>query len=356
MKVALVGLNQSGKSSLLSAISGKEPAPIGATHTEEAVVPVPDERLDWLTELYRPQRTVRATVDCLDLPGLSFLDDSSRTAARRLITQLRTIDMFVLVIRAFADESVPPYRSSVDPRRDVSELQTEFLLTDLELVITRIEKLEKDVKKASKSVERDKAELALQQRLQPVLEAGRPISAAIESEGDLEFVRALGFLTYKPIMVVVNTAEDDFDRVFDFSGILDSSVPVVSLCAKLECELTQLDAQSRREFMADLNIKEPAADKFVRSCYAAMGLISFLTVGEDEVRAWPIRRDLPALEAAGKVHTDIKRGFIRAEVMAYEDLRSLGDEKSMRAAGKMRLEGKTYVVQDGDIINFRFNV
>ncbi|NLF24106.1 MAG: redox-regulated ATPase YchF [Deltaproteobacteria bacterium] len=356
MKAALIGPSQSGKSTLFSAISGKAPAPSGATRLEEAVVAVPDTRLDWLTALYKPKSTVRASIDCLDLPGVSFLDEPGRSSARRLISQVKNSDMFVLVVRSFKNEAVPPYRSEINPARDIRELQVEFILTDLEQVTTRIEKLEKQLKLASKTKAQDEIELAVQLKLQAVLEEERPASAAGLSEQELEPVRSLGLLTLKPLMVVVNVGEDELTRKFDFSEWLDSSIPVLTVCAKLEHELAQLDQQSRIEFMTDLGIQESAADRFVASCYAAMGLISFLTVGEDEVRAWPIRRGTSALDAAGKVHSDIRRGFIRAETMAYADLHTLGDEKAVKAAGKMRLEGKTYIVQDGDIINYRFNV
>lgn len=356
MKVALVGLQQSGKSTILAAISGKEAAAAGSMQIDEAVVPVPDERLDFLTAMYQPKKTVHATVDCMDLPGLSFVDDSGRSAARKLISEVKTVDMYVLVVRAFADDSVPAYRGSVDPKRDINELQTEFLLADLELVTTRIDRLELALKKGSKSQEQDKAELAIQLKLQEALESGKPAHTARLEEKELELIRSLGLLTLKPIMVVVNAGEEDQGKEQDFSGAVDSSVPVLTLCAKLEKELSQLDEGSRAEFMADLGITAPAAHKFVTSCYSALGLISFLTVGPDEVRAWPIRCGITAVDAAGKVHTDIKRGFIRAETMAYEELKELGSEKAMRAAGRIRLEGKTYIVQDGDIINYRFNV
>lgn len=356
MKTALAGLMQSGKSTILSAISGKEPAPLGATNIEEAVVPVPDERLDWLTELYQPKKTVHATIDCLDLPGFSFTDEQGRAAARRLIDKVRTVDMFVMVVRAFEDASVPPYRNSVDPVRDLVELHTEFILADLELVTTRIERLEKEVHKPSKTQAQAKDELALQLKLQEALENEKPIRAVIENDKEFGLIKSLGFLTLKPYMVVVNVGEDELDRQFDFPNVLGSNIEIVTLCASLEDELRRLDADSRAEFMAELGIKEPAVNKFVRSCYSSLGLVSFLTVGKDEVRAWPIRDNTTALDAAGKIHSDIKRGFIRAETMAYDDLRELGDEKEVKAHGKMRLEGKNYVVQDGDIINFRFNV
>jgi hypothetical protein len=264
--------------------------------------------------------------------------------------------MLVLVVRAFEDASVPPYRNSVNPKRDLAELQTELLLSDLELVTTRIEKLEKQVLKPTKTQAQDKVELALQKRLQAAIEAEQPISSAIETEDDRAVIRSLGFLTLKPMALVVNVGENDLDKSFDLSGTIVDVVPVVTMCAKLEHELSQLDEESRSTFMSDLGIKESAAQKFVQICYSALGLISFLTVGSDEVRAWPIHKGTIAVDAAGKVHSDIKRGFIRAETMAYDDLRQFGDEKAVKAAGKMRLEGKEYVVKDGDIINFRFNV
>jgi len=356
LKVALLGLLQSGKSTIFSAVSGKAIPPLGSTAIEEAIVPVPDERLDWLREYHKPKKTTHATIDCLDLPGLNFTDEHGRAAARRLINQIRTVEMLVLVVRSFEDPAVPPYRNKVNPAGDLAELKTELLLADLELVATRIEKLEKQVNRPTKTQAHDKLELALQKKLQQAIESEKPISSAVENDAEREMIKSLGFLTLKPIAVSVNTGEDRLEKKFDFSSAIDSSVPVVTICAKLERELAQLDAESRAEFMADLGLTESAASKFVKSCYSALGLISFLTVGSDEVRAWPIKQGTAALDAAGKVHTDIKRGFIRAETFAFNDLKALGSEKALKAAGKIRLEGKEYVVQDGDIINFRFNV
>lgn len=348
MKVALVGLMQSGKSTIISAVSGKDLPPMGSVQIEEVVVPVPDERMDWLTDLYKPKKTVHATLDCLDLPGLNFADESSRAAARRLFSKVRTVDVFVVVVRAFGEDA--------SPVRDIADLKTEFLLSDLELVTTRIERLEKQIHKPTKTQSKDKAELALQLKLQAALEEEKPISSVIEHDTDLELIKSLGFLTVKPMMVVVNVGEDELDKEFDFSSVLDEGVEVVSMCATLESELAKLDEEDRTEFMADLGITEPAAGKFVRSSYATLGLISFLTVGPDEVRAWPIKAGTSALDSADKIHSDIKRGFIRAETISYSDIKELGSEKACKAAGKARLEGKTYIVQDGDIINFRFNV
>jgi len=356
LKAALLGLLQSGKSTILSAVSGKSlPAP-GSVAIEEAIVPVPDERLDWLFEYYKPKKKVHATIDCLDVPGFNFADEHGRAAARRLISQIRTVDMLILVVRAFDDPAVPAYRSSVNPGRDLAELRTELLLADLELVSTRIERLEKQMRKPTKTQAQDKAELALQKKLQEAIESERPISSVIGSEAERDKIKSFGFLTHKPMAVAVNVGEERLDKNFDFTGVLGKSVPVVSICAKLGYELAQLDGQSRAEFMADLGITESVTAKLVRSCYSAMGLISFLTVGSDEVRAWTVEDGTIAHDAAGKVHTDIKRGFIRAETFSYDDLKELGSEKALKAAGKIRLEGKEYVVRDGDVICFRFNV
>lgn len=356
MKVALLGLLQSGKSTILSAVSGKAIPQIGSTAIEEAMVPVPDARLDWLTDLYKPKKTVPATIDCLDLPGLNFTDEHGRAGSRRLINKIRTVDLLVLVVRAFENPAVPAYRNSVNPARDLEELKTELLLADLELVTTRIEKLEKQVNKPTKTQAHDKAELVLQKKLQEAIESEKPISSAVDTEAERIIIKSLAFLTLKPMVVAINVSENQRAEKFDLTGIIDSSVPIITICGELEYELAQLDHDSRREFMTDLNIAESATNKFVNSCYSALGLISFLTVGSDEVRAWPIKQDTVAVDAAGKVHSDIKRGFIRAETFSFKDLEELGTEKAVKAAGKTRLEGKDYIVQDGDIINFRFNV
>jgi GTP-binding protein YchF len=356
LKVALVGLLQSGKSTILSAVSGKAIPHAGSTAIEEAIVPVPDERLDLLAEHYKPKKTTYATIDCLDIPGFNFTDEHGRAAARRLINQVRTVDMLVLVIRAFESPTVPAYRNRVSPAEDLVELKTELLLADLELVATRIERLEKQIHKPTKTQAQDKAELALQKKLQEAIESEKPISSAIETDAEREMIKSLGFLTLKPISVAVNIGEGQLGNKFDFADCVDANVPVVAICAKLEYELAQLDADSKGEFMADMGIIESATSKFVNSCYSALGLISFLTVVSGELRAWPLKQGTVALDAAGKVHTDIKRGFIRAETFSFDSFKEFGDEKALKAAGKIRLEGKEYVVQDGDVIRFRFNV
>lgn len=350
-----MGLLQSGKSTILSAVSGKAIS-TGSTAIEEAIVAVPDERLEWLAKHYRPKKIVHATIDCLDVPGFNFADEHGRAGARRLINQIRAVDLLVLVVRAFEEPSVAAYRNRVDAVEDLGELETELLLSDLELVETRVEKLEKQVHKPTPTQAHDKEELALQKKLQEAIESEKPISSVVESDSEREMIKSLGFLTQKPMIVAVNVGEGQTGKRFDFGGVMDSTIAVVEICGKLEYELAQLDAESRGEFMADMGIKESAVSRFVKGCYSALGLISFLTVVSGELRAWPIRRGTVAVDAAGKVHSDIKRGFIRAETFGFDELKEFGDEKALKAAGKIRLEGKDYVVQDGDVINFRFNV
>lgn len=271
MKAALIGLPQSGKSTILSAISGKASHHAGVAAIEDAVVPVPDERLNWLTELYKPKKTTTGTIDCLDLPGFNFSDEHGRTAARRNINQIRTVDLLVLVVRAFENTAVPIYRDTINPSRDLDELKTELLLADLELVTTRIENLEKQANKPTKTQSQDKLELALQKRLQEAIESGKPISSAVQSEADRETIKSLAFLTFKPVVIAVNVGENQLGKKFDFSGLFDKTVPVIEICANLEYELSQLDAASKKDFMADLGISESAVSKFVNSCYSASG-------------------------------------------------------------------------------------
>ena len=258
MKVALVGLMQSGKSTILASISGKEIPPIGSTAIEEAIVPVPDERIELLREYYNPKKITYATIDCLDVPGFNFTDGHGIAAARRLINKIRTVDLLVLVVRAFENPAVPPYRNTVNPDRDLAELQTELLLADLELVATRIENLEKQVHKPTKTQAHDKAELVLQKKLQETIESENPISSAIKTDEERAMIKSLGFLTLKPIVIVVNIDENQLEKKFDLSNRLDSSVPIITFCAKLEYELSQLDDESKVEFLADFGITESA--------------------------------------------------------------------------------------------------
>lgn len=354
MKVAFLGPPLSGKSTLFRAVTGLPPSPQHALGEHLAVVKVPDPRLDWLHKLHPTAKKVEATIECVDVPGFSHETTAQQTEFRKSLPTLRKCDALVAVVRAFDNPSVAPYRNRVDARADLQELAAELTFCDLELVVTRIERLEKSLTKPTKTHDQEKRELELMLRLQTALENSEPVTSAIHSDDDWKLLTGFQFLTRVPLIVVINVNDDQAAAPPPFTW--EHAHTTISLCAEIEEQITQLDPNDRKAFLQDLGVTEPAHDRLVKACYSAVGLISFLTIGDDEVRAWPIRRGTDAVGAAGKVHTDIARGFIRAETVAYDDLYKLGDMKAVRAAGKMRLEGKTYAVQDGDIINFRFNI
>jgi ribosome-binding ATPase len=357
MQVALIGLTQSGKSTLFLAVTeGQVHSGAGASHqADRAVVTVPDARLDKLAEMVQPKKVTHATIALIDLPGLSFTDESGRHEARRIVAQGRQVDMLVWVIRGFHNDSVAAYRNRVDPVKDLDELKNELLLADLELVTNRIEKLKVSITKPTPHVEQDKRELALMERCNEALENVQNIRDVIQSEEEEKLVRSFGFLTLKPFLVVLNVDEDAVEE----SPILRSEqtgCEVMSMSAQIESELAVLELEERQAFMEDLGIRELAKDRFLQNCYRAIQVISFFTFVSGEVRAWTILSGSTAVEAAGAIHNDMRRGFIRAETAHWEDFVAAGDMKTAKAAGKVRLEGKSYPVQDGDIITFRFNV
>lgn len=354
MRIAFVGPPQSGKSTLWRAVTGHAAGPHHAGGEQLAAVKVPDVRLDWLYQLYHPKKYTEATIDCLDVVGFSHETPAQGAEFRKALPSVRKCDALVAVVRAFDNPSVPPYRNRIDARADLEELASELIFCDLETVTTRVEKLEKSLKKPTKTHEQEKRELELMQRLQKALEAEQPIAAAIHNDDERKAVSAFAFLTEMPLIVVVNVNEAQAAAPPPFEW--PNARAVIALCAETEEQIAQLEPADRQAFLEDLGVKEPARNRLVQACYDAVGLISFLTCGEDEVRAWSIKRGSDAVEAAGKIHTDIARGFIRAETVAFTDLKAAGDMKSAKGANKVRLEGKSYVVQDGDVINFRFNI
>jgi len=356
MRVALVGPPLSGKSTLFAAVAEAGGSRVDLSRPDQphlAVVKVPDERLTWLAELYNPKKLTPAELEFLDLPGFDLSDEAGRTRAKAHWAAMRQADMLVMVVRAFESDAVPPYRNRVDPAADVEELLTELLFADLDQVTSRVEKLEASVKKPTAKRDEQLRELELMKRLRDTLEEEKPISQVVETDAEAKLLRSFMFLSLKPVIVVENLPEDAVGRA---GREAVAGVPCIAMSARIEEEIAQLPAEQRGEFLADLGLGESARDRLVRACYQALNLASFLTVGEDEVRAWTVPAGADAVTAAGEIHSDIARGFIRAETVAYEDLRATGDMKAAKAAGKVRLEGKTYAVQDGDVINFRFNV
>lgn len=356
MNIALVGHPLSGKSTLFSALTSMSiEAADYSQKSRVGAVKVDDQRVDWLAQLYKSRKIAHAGLDFTDLAGLSFATPAEQDQSLALISNIRKADMIVLVLRAFENPAVPSYRDRIDALADFEELRTEFILCDLEQVTNRVEKLKLQVTKPTPDRERHKRELGLMEKGVQALEAEEPISRIISSPEDAKMVSSFGFLTEKPLAVVLNISEGQDSGAATLQTI-PADVPQLALSAKLEQEMSQLDEQERAEFMAEMRLESLAAPRLVSCCYDRLGLVSFLTYGQDECRAWTIPAGTPAVEAAGKIHSDIQRGFIRAEVVAFEDFKAAGSFKQAKANGKVRLEPKQYPVQDGDVITFRFNV
>ncbi|MDY7009878.1 MAG: DUF933 domain-containing protein [Planctomycetota bacterium] len=356
MRAALVGLPQSGKSTLFAALAEAGGSHVHLDRPDQqhlAVVKVPDERLDWLEEHYKPKKKTHAEIEFLDVPGLDLSSDAGRRHARTHWPAIRQSDMIVIVLRDFRDDTVPPYRNRIDPAADLEELRAEMLFSDLEQATGRVEKLWASVGKPTPEQDRNIHELELMQRFVEALESEKPLTEVISDKAEEKMARAFAFQTLKPVLVVLNSDED---AAVDAEADRFGGYAAIRLSAKIEEEIASLAPADRGEFMEAMGISTLAHDRLVRSCYKAMNLITFLTAGEKECRAWSIPAGADALTAAGQIHSDIARGFIRAQVIAFDDLKAAGSEKAARAAGKFRLEGKNYIVRDGDEILFRFNV
>jgi GTP-binding protein YchF len=358
MRIALFGFPRTGKSALFTLLTGVAPpahAARGEVHV--GIAKVPDGRLERLAEMYSPEKTTPATVEYIDLVGV----ERGEAADVLPLDRLRTAEALAHVVRGFRDESVPHVEGSIDPARDWETMETELLLADHTIAERRVRKLEELVRKAHRDEER--RELELLARCLKSLERGEPLRNVEFGEADRRALRGFTFLTLKPLLVVVNADEADAPRLGGGAEAFGLGAPagrpateVVAMSAKIESEIGQLEKGDADAFRSDLGIAEPAIDRIIRASYRLLGSISFFTVGPDECRAWTIPRGTSAHRAAGTIHSDIERGFIRAEVVAYEDLRSAGSWAACREAGSLRLEGKDYVVKDGDVINFRFNV
>mgnify|MGYP001070989683 CR=1 FL=1 len=358
MKIGLIGLPASGKSTLLRLLTRGQAGGPGKARIGAA--PVPDARVDGLSRLFEPKRTVYAQVECTELPGLQA--EGARTAAgvaaRELAEALRSIDCLVQVVRAFDAPYVPHPLGDIDPLRDAQSVYDELVLMDWALVETRLERLAEARKKGLKHDE----ELRLFERLRPELEAGRPLRSLTYSTEEAALLRPYTFVTTKPLVLAINVDETQL-RAGDYPGrdalhswAAERSIPVVELAALIEAEIEELPDEEREAFLTDLGLTEPGIARLARSAYQALDLISFFTVGSDEVRAWTVRRGATAREAAGVIHSDIERGFIRAEVADHRDLLREGSLHALKEKGLLRLEGKDYLVQDGEVIHFRFNV
>ena len=358
LRAGLIGFPSSGKTALFQLLTSAREAPRsgGKTEANVGVSRVPDERLDRLTALFNPRKHVPATVEFADIAGVAGVKTGA--AALLDVAAFRNADALLHVVRLFRDPSVPHPSGSVDPARDVRTMEDELILADLGVVERRLERLERDLKKGN--TPELKKEQEILQRCREALEAGRPLRALELSTEDAKRLRGFQFLSSKPLLLVLNLDEEDLpqaDRAVELAGVTEfisgASTRAVPICAKIELEIAQLEPADAQAFMADLGLKESGLDRVIRASYDLLGYISFFTVGEDENRAWSIPRHTSAQLAAGEIHSDIQRGFIRAEVVRYEHLLARGTLAACREHGELRLEGKEYVVQDGDVINFR---
>lgn len=348
MNAALIGLPRSGKSTLFSAVTGAVIDPYSVPEPHRAVVRVPDPRLAYLAELCHPKKVTEATFELVDVPGCLLEDAHGREAWRRVLPVVRQADLLVVVVRDFENAAVPSYRDRVDAKGDFAAMWDEMIFADLDTVTTRIERLEAALRKPTKTHEAEKRELALLTRCRDALEAEAPLSTVIETDDDRRQLSSFAFLTEKPVLGIRNVSDEQaaVAEPWDVPHVED----VITLSACIEAEIASLDEQDRPVFLADMGLKEPARDRVIRACYQACGLISFLTMGPEEVRAWTVEKGATAVDAAARVHTDLARGFIRAETVAYDDLVAYRDMKGAKAAGRVRKEGKGYVVQDGDVL------
>lgn len=352
MKLGIIGLPQAGKTTLFNALTrGNAPikASSGKLEVHTAVVDVPDERIDRLSAMFKPRKTIYAKVTYADIAGLEG-SASKGGIAGPLLNQLSQMDGFIHVVRCFEDENVPHPAGSVDPARDVESMLGELLLNDLVMVERKLERLAEERRKGGVDKALNERQTALFNRLHQALESGTPLRTLDLSAEETRELASFGLLTRKPILTVFNLGEGQSPPQIPLDH------PSIALQGKLEMELAQLPPEDAVLFMAEYGIQELGLSRVIRLSYELLQLQSFFTVGEDEVRAWTVRRGATAWEAAGVIHTDLQRGFVRAEVVSYEDLIALGSLAEARARGKLRLEGKDYLVKDGDILHIRFNI
>jgi len=356
MRLGIIGLPQAGKTTIFNALTGSD-RPVGPGsgrfEVNTAVVPVPDPRVDRLSAMFNPRKTIYAQVTYADIAGLSGESDKTGLSGP-LLNQLATMDDLEQAVRAFEDPTVPHPAGAVDPRRDLAGLDGELLLNDMLAVERKLERLDEDLRKG---IVKDKAmhglELALFRRLQAALGAEQPLRDLDLAPAEEKLLASYQLLTRKPMLVVFNVGEGGAG--LDLPAYPHTRSGVVALQGQLEMEIAQLAPDEAAAFLQEYGIAEPSRFRVIRLSYDLLGLESFFTVGEDEVRAWTVRRGATAPEAAGEIHTDLQKGFIRAEVAAYAELIAAGGLNELKAKGKLRLEGKDYVVQDGDIVHVRFS-
>lgn len=364
LTAGIVGLPNVGKSTLFNAITKKNILaanyPFATIDPNVGVVTVPDKRLEFLEQLYVPESLVPTTFEFTDIAGLVKGASSGEGLGNKFLSHIREVDAIVEVVRCFNDNNIIHVENSIDPIRDIEIINIELILSDLEIVDNRIGKIGK---KASMSKDKETLkEVELLNKLKENLLKNIPLRKLEFDEEEMKILKPFNFLTLKPIIYMANISEDDLmnggneyvEQVKAYAS--NELASVITVCAKIESELSELNDEDKANFLSDLGIEESGLDKLIKATYDLLGLATYFTSGSDEVKAWTFKRGMKAPACAGIIHSDFERGFIRAEIMSYSDLEKLGSEKAVREAGKMRLEGKEYIMQDGDICHFRFNV
>jgi GTP-binding protein YchF len=357
-----VGLPNVGKSTLFNALtSGNAQVanfPFCTIDPHVGVVPVPDHRLDRLTEIYHPKKTTPTFIEIVDIAGLVRGASEGEGLGNQFLGHIRNVDAIIQVVRVFEDPDIVHVHGAVDPVSDLEVIETELILSDLNTLSSRLSKTDKAARTGAKDVQ---AQRELMERLKAHLESGKPARLLPIEEETASFRASLGLLTQKPVLYVANVSEERADLSSPGYGKLQEAVEarhgeLLTISGRLEAEIASLPEPDRKTFLAEMGLKESGLERLVRMGYKTLNLVTFLTAGEDEVRAWTVSQGTSAPKAAGKIHSDIERGFIRAEVMKFEDIDRLGSEKLVKEKGLLRLEGKDYIIQDGDVVYFRFHV